>query len=85
MADVIESANSAYEERDKANDQIQNLKSQAKKEAGDFEKDLKELSQAMEKHKKKLYFVRLSKEKYKDQDTKRSEDSQQERQVISGV
>jgi len=27
MADVIESANSAYEERDKANDKIQNLKS----------------------------------------------------------
>ena len=44
MADVIESANSAYEERDKANDQIQNLKSQAKREASQFENDLKDLS-----------------------------------------
>lgn len=53
MADIIESANSAYEERDKANDEIQNAKSQAKRESADFEKDLRELSHTMEKNKKK--------------------------------
>jgi len=34
MADIIERANTAYEERDKANNQIQVLKGQAKKEGG---------------------------------------------------
>lgn len=38
MANIIEKANTAYEERDKANSQIQNLKQQAKKETTDFEK-----------------------------------------------
>ena len=38
MADIIEKANNAYEDRDKANNQINSLKQQAKKEAGDFEK-----------------------------------------------
>lgn len=33
MADIIEKANNAYEDRDKANNQIQSLKTQAKKEA----------------------------------------------------
>lgn len=51
MANIIEKANTAYEERDKANSQIQNLKQQAKKEATDFEKELKELSSLMEKAK----------------------------------
>lgn len=47
MANIIEKANTAYEERDKANSQIQNLKQQAKKETSDFEKELKELSALM--------------------------------------
>lgn len=51
MANIIEKANTAYEERDKANSQIQNLKQQAKKETTDFEKELKELSGLMEKTK----------------------------------
>lgn len=34
MADIIERANNAYEERDKAHNQIQTMKIQAKKEAG---------------------------------------------------
>jgi len=38
MASIIESANSAYEDRDKANDQILNLKQHAKREAAEFEK-----------------------------------------------
>lgn len=36
MADIIEKANNAYEERDKAYNQIQTLKLQAKKEASEF-------------------------------------------------
>lgn len=51
MANIIEKANTAYEERDKANSQIQNLKQQAKKETSDFEKELKELSALMQKAK----------------------------------
>ena len=41
MADIIEKANNAYEDRDKANNQISSLKQQAKKEATDFEKEIK--------------------------------------------
>jgi len=48
------------------------MKHQAKKEAQDFERDLKELSTAMEKHKKTLYYIRLS-EKNKDQENIGSE------------
>lgn len=49
MADIIEKANNAYEDRDKANNQITSLKQQAKKEAGEFEKEIKEISHLMEK------------------------------------
>lgn len=49
MADIIEKANNAYEDRDKANNQINSLKQQAKKEANDFEKEIKEISHLMEK------------------------------------
>ena len=49
MADIIEKANNAYEERDKAHNQIQTLKVQAKKEAEEFEKEIKEISYLMEK------------------------------------
>lgn len=49
MADIIEKANNAYEDRDKANNQITSLKQQAKKEAGEFDKEIKEISHLMEK------------------------------------
>jgi chromosome segregation ATPase len=55
MADIIERANNAYEERDKAHNQIQTLKIQAKKEAGEFEKEIKEMSYLMEKIKLSSY------------------------------
>lgn len=58
MASIIESANSAYEERDNANTQILSLKTQAKKEAADFEKELKDVSHVMEKNKKALDFIK---------------------------
>lgn len=49
MADIIEKANSAYEERDKASNQVSALKQQAKKEASEFEREIKEISHLMEK------------------------------------
>ena len=66
MANIIEHANTAYEERDKANDQIQHLKTQAKRESADFEKDLRELSQIQEKNKKNLDYNKLT-EKNKEE------------------
>jgi hypothetical protein len=51
MANIIERANTAYEERDKSNIEINNLKMQAKKETTEFEKELKELSHTLEKTK----------------------------------
>ena len=65
MANIIETANTAYEDRDKANDLIQNLKQQAKRESADFEKDLRELSQIIEKNNKTMDFIKFS-EKQKD-------------------
>ncbi len=55
MADIIEKANNAYEDRDKANNQIQSLKTQAKKEALQFEKEIKEMSHLMQKIKLSTY------------------------------
>lgn len=55
MADIIEKANNAYEERDKAHNQIQTLKIQAKKEATDFEREIKEMSYLLEKIKLSSY------------------------------
>ena len=65
MANIIETANTAYEDRDKANDLIQNLKQQAKRESADFEKDLRELSQIIEKNNKTMDFIKFT-EKQKD-------------------
>lgn len=69
MAEIIETANSAYEERDKANDQIEHLKQQAKREAKDFENELKELSQLAEKNRKTLEYIKMVKLKKDDQNT----------------
>ena len=44
MASIIEVANTAYEDRDKANDYIQEIKELAKRESSEFEKELRELS-----------------------------------------
>jgi coiled-coil domain-containing protein 63/114 len=60
MAEIIETANNAYEDRDKANDQIEHLKSQAKTEAKDFENELKELSQLAELNRKAREFANLA-------------------------
>jgi len=61
MASIIESANTAYEERDKANEHIDNLKQQAKRETNDFERELKEISHAMVKSQKALDYIKMTK------------------------
>ncbi len=60
MASIIESANTAYEDRDKANDQIDNLRQQAKRETNDFERELKDLSHAMVKSQKALDYIKMT-------------------------
>lgn len=47
MADIIEKANNAYEDRDKANNQVNSLKQQTKKQAMEFQKEIKEISHLM--------------------------------------
>ena len=60
MASIIESANTAYEDRDKANEHIENLKQQAKRETNDFERELKDLSHAMVKSQKALDYIKMT-------------------------
>lgn len=60
MANIIEKANSAYEERDKANEQIENLKQKAKREAKDFENELKGLSELAEKNRRTLEMMYIT-------------------------
>lgn len=59
MANIIEAANSAYEDRDRAQEQLGTLKIQAKKEQDEFEKEWKELNTLIEKNKKMKEFMRL--------------------------
>jgi coiled-coil domain-containing protein 63/114 len=80
MASIIESANSAYEERDNANTQILSLKTQAKKEAADFEKELKDVSHVMEKNKKALDFIKQA-ERHREE-TQTSNDPDLEKKNI---
>lgn len=60
MAEIIETANNAYEERDRANDNIDALRSKAKREAKDFENELKELSKLAEDNRKAVELIRNS-------------------------
>lgn len=66
MADIIEGANTAYEDRDRANEQIEGLKQHAKRETNEFERDLKDLSQAMVKSHKALEYMHLAKNQQQD-------------------
>lgn len=60
MAEIIEVANNAYEERDRAKEQIENLKAQEQREAGDFNNDLKELSHLIERHRKVGEYTKMN-------------------------
>lgn len=63
MAEIIETANNAYEERDKANDNIDSLRSKAKREAKEFENDLKEISKLAEQRRKAAEMLRNTNER----------------------
>lgn len=63
MAEIIETANNAYEERDKANDQIDSLRSKAKREAKDFENELKDISQLAENNRIAIELINKNNEK----------------------
>lgn len=52
MAGIIETANNAYEARDRANNEIESLKDQAKREAEDFQNQLRDLAQIAETNRK---------------------------------
>lgn len=66
MAEIIETANNAYEERDKANDQIDGLRSKAKREAKDFETELKDISSQAENNKITMEIMNKNYEKKMD-------------------
>ncbi|CAG9318865.1 unnamed protein product [Blepharisma stoltei] len=59
MANIIEAANSAYEDRDRAQDQLAALKQQAEREQMEFEKEWKNLNTLIEKDKKMKDFLKL--------------------------
>ena len=51
MANIIEIANSAYEERDRAQEKLAMLIQQAEREKSEFEKEMQHVGQLMEKNK----------------------------------
>lgn len=59
MASTIEAANSAYEDRDRAQDTLTTIKDQAKKEQVEFEKEWKNLNKLIEQDKKMKDFLKL--------------------------
>jgi chromosome segregation ATPase len=68
MANIIEAANSAYEDRDRAQEQLGTLKIQAKKEQDEFEREWKELNTLIEKNKKMKEFMRLKQQERQQED-----------------
>jgi coiled-coil domain-containing protein 63/114 len=59
MANIIETANNAYEDRDRAQDTLTTIKDQAKKEQVEFEKEWKNLNKLIEQDKKMKDFLKL--------------------------
>eukprot|EP00742_Colponemidia_sp_Colp-10_P000533 GILJ01000580.1.p1 GENE.GILJ01000580.1~~GILJ01000580.1.p1 ORF type:complete len:574 (-),score=156.25 GILJ01000580.1:1098-2819(-) len=63
MANIIEIANSAYEARDQAQNQLGALKQQADKEQAEFEREWRELNRLIEQDRKMKDFMKLKQEK----------------------
>ena len=59
MADIIETANSAYEDRDRAQTMLAKLKQDAEREQIEFEKEWKELNTMIEKDVKMNKFMKM--------------------------
>jgi len=66
MAEIIEVANVAYEARDKAQSEIQQLKLTAEKEQADFEGEWKELGRKLEEDRKRQDFLTRERQKMMD-------------------
>jgi len=66
MAEIIEVANVAYEARDKAQSEIQQLKLTAEKEQADFESEWKELGRKLEEDRKRQDFLARERQKMMD-------------------
>ena len=68
MANIIEAANAAYEDRDRAQKSLEDLKKQAEKEEQEFEREWRELNNVLEKDKKMKELIRM-----KQQERERTE------------
>ena len=69
MAKIIEDANGAYEDRDRAQDTLTTIKDQAKKEQTEFEKEWKNLNKLIEQDKKMKDFLKLRLQEKEQADT----------------
>ena len=59
MANIIEIANSAYEERDRAHEKLAMLIQQAEREKTEFEKEMQQVSNLLEKDKQMRDLMKL--------------------------
>lgn len=59
MANIIEIANSAYEERDRAQEKLAMLIQQAEREKTEFEKEMAQVSNLIEKDKQMKELMKL--------------------------
>ena len=59
MANIIEIANSAYEERDRAQEKLAMLIQQAEREKTEFEKEMQQVSNLLEKDKQMRDLMKL--------------------------
>merc|ERR1719453_1585111 len=66
MAEIIEVANVAYEQRDRAQTEIGQLKLQAEKEQQEFENEWKELGRKLEEDRKRQDFLARERQKMMD-------------------
>ena len=73
MANIIEIANSAYEERDRAQEKLAMLIQQAEREKTEFEKEMQQVSNLVEKDKQMRDLMKL----------KETEKSELERMTLS--
>lgn len=59
MANIIETANSAYEDRDKAQEQLSSLIQQAEREKVEFDKEMYAVNNLIEKDKQMRDFMKM--------------------------
>jgi chromosome segregation ATPase len=82
MAEIIEVANVAYEQRDRAQTEISQLKLQAEKEQQEFENEWKELGRKLEEDKKRQDFLQRERQKMMEVGGQRGEMSIEDETVL---